>query len=512
MIKQILMETARDEGVPGEDNDYGWGFIDAYAAVQRAAQGFGRLEGQVTNRSHGYAPLRGAVVRLADTERRFRGDRSGFYRGAAPPALYRAIASVPGFAPDTATVTLAAGLIAQRDFALTDISGPEISVVPPDSATLDTLGPYRVHLYAFDQSEVAALRAFYRVDGGRWRELPLHAPELEGGFEVRIPGASPDTRMDYFVQAVDGAGLTSAWPEGGRSAPATVRIYREAYGTDFDDGPAAGWQVGDPSDQASSGVWVQAVPVGTTYEGRPIQPGEDHTPGDGGACFVTGNGSPGGDPGENDVDGGCTTLFSPVFDLPGKQDVVLSYWRWFAQAGANLDDTLRVDISSDGGSLWLPLERVVGTDSVWHQAFFRVEAFLASTDHVRLRFRACDLGDRNLVEAALDDVRLGAYAARAPMWWDTLPGTFLMPPAPNPSHGRVGIRFRLEEQGRVAIRIFDAAGRLVRLLEDAPLPPGPHEVIWDGRDGRDHRAAAGVYFCRFQVGGTAGSRRLVLIR
>ncbi|MGB2697593.1 MAG: S8 family serine peptidase [Candidatus Zixiibacteriota bacterium] len=32
-IKEVLMSTARDEGTAGEDNDYGWGCIDAYAAV-----------------------------------------------------------------------------------------------------------------------------------------------------------------------------------------------------------------------------------------------------------------------------------------------------------------------------------------------------------------------------------------------------------------------------------------------------------------------------------------------
>jgi bacillopeptidase F len=39
--KQIILETARDEGTPGEDNTYGWGIIDAYAAVSRvlATQG-----------------------------------------------------------------------------------------------------------------------------------------------------------------------------------------------------------------------------------------------------------------------------------------------------------------------------------------------------------------------------------------------------------------------------------------------------------------------------------------
>lgn len=35
-IKQILFDTAVDLGSTGEDNDYGWGMIDAYAAVQEA--------------------------------------------------------------------------------------------------------------------------------------------------------------------------------------------------------------------------------------------------------------------------------------------------------------------------------------------------------------------------------------------------------------------------------------------------------------------------------------------
>ncbi|MFN8547535.1 MAG: S8 family serine peptidase [Candidatus Eisenbacteria bacterium] len=37
-VKRILLETARDEGSSGEDNNYGWGFVDAYAAVASALQ------------------------------------------------------------------------------------------------------------------------------------------------------------------------------------------------------------------------------------------------------------------------------------------------------------------------------------------------------------------------------------------------------------------------------------------------------------------------------------------
>ena len=33
-IKQILYDTATDLGAPGKDNDYGWGMVNAYAAIQ----------------------------------------------------------------------------------------------------------------------------------------------------------------------------------------------------------------------------------------------------------------------------------------------------------------------------------------------------------------------------------------------------------------------------------------------------------------------------------------------
>ena len=53
-IKQLLIDTARDLGAAGNDNTYGWGVIDAYAAVEGLMTGFGSISGFVGNGSFAF--------------------------------------------------------------------------------------------------------------------------------------------------------------------------------------------------------------------------------------------------------------------------------------------------------------------------------------------------------------------------------------------------------------------------------------------------------------------------
>ena len=52
-IKQILMDTALDRGTTGEDNTWGWGLIDAFAAVSQIMDGYGVVAGTVSSTSGG---------------------------------------------------------------------------------------------------------------------------------------------------------------------------------------------------------------------------------------------------------------------------------------------------------------------------------------------------------------------------------------------------------------------------------------------------------------------------
>ncbi len=94
--------------------------------------------------------------------------------------------------------------------------------------------------------------------------------------------------------------------------------------------------------------------------------------------------------------------------------------------------------------------------------------------------------------------------------------TRLLGARPTPFNPATIIAFDLGPAGArpepVALRIYDAAGRLVRTLVDGPLAPGHHAVTWDGRNDAAGAAASGVYFCRLAASGQTFESRLVLLK
>ena len=87
---------------------------------------------------------------------------------------------------------------------------------------------------------------------------------------------------------------------------------------------------------------------------------------------------------------------------------------------------------------------------------------------------------------------------------------------PNPFNPVTTIDFSLAAAGRATIRIFDAAGRVVRTLVDSSVEAGPHTAVWDGTTDTGRRAASGVYFVRMEAAGHMdafhATRKLVLLK
>jgi len=89
----------------------------------------------------------------------------------------------------------------------------------------------------------------------------------------------------------------------------------------------------------------------------------------------------------------------------------------------------------------------------------------------------------------------------------TVPTRFkLLPARPNPSPGRSVICYRLFEEAKVNLDVYNLAGQKVATLLDETMPAGYHQVIWDART-----MSGGVYLYRLKAGFQAASGKLTVI-
>lgn len=300
--KTTLQLAARDLGVPGEDNEFGYGRLDINAAVEMsaAASETGVISGIVR---YGGSHIVGARVYLISTVGSYTAttDLQGVFRFAQVPAEHRYALYVARFG--------------YKDFAA------------PDSVSTSQRNDFAVSI------------------------------DLERGL-------ADDAEVDR------------------------------------------GFIIGVPEDDATAGVWTRGIPVGSTEQGDPVQVNEDATA-YGSYCFLTGNGAATGESAaSHDVDGGRTTLRSPLFRLDNLADAKLRFKYAYSndrgpQKGG---DFFRVQISNDGGESWVNLIQTSVSSDGWQDASFKLEDFVAPTENMILQFVAEDFAPPSLVEAAVDEI------------------------------------------------------------------------------------------------------------
>jgi hypothetical protein len=83
---------------------------------------------------------------------------------------------------------------------------------------------------------------------------------------------------------------------------------------------------------------------------------------------------------------------------------------------------------------------------------------------------------------------------------------------PNPFNPSTRLRFTLEHPEHARLAIHDVAGRLVRVLVDADLRAGRHEVRWDGRDAGGTAMASGIYLVRLLTPSGSQTRKMALVQ
>ena len=384
----------------------------------------------------------------------------------------------------------------------------------PLADTEDTQHPYRVaaEITAAGTLNPDSLRVYYSTGSG-WSGLTMSATGNPDQYEAFIPAQHGGTFVDYYLVVEDTDGNRATDPSG---APAAAHRFfvgtiTTVFADDFET--AKGWTVGAPDDNATTGIWQRCAPQGTL-----AQASEDHTPPPGVNAYIT-DCRAGTGQGDYDVDGGKTTLLSPVFDLSAYDNARVRYYRWYSNdtgSSPEADDWI-VDVSDDGGSTWVRLETMRTSDRFWRPVEKSLTDYIDLTAQVRLRFIAADNAPGSIVEAGVDDFSIVTYedaAAGIPVA-DRGEGAAmaLSQNSPNPFGHETLIRFTVPAPGRrVTLTIFDPAGRVVRTLVNEERTSGPRTVAWNGTNTMGSQVAAGVYFCELKAGDQNLIRKVLVVR
>jgi len=384
----------------------------------------------------------------------------------------------------------------------------------PLENTEDTTNPYRVaaNIVAAGTLNPDSLLVRYSTGTGE-NTVTMTPTGNPDEYEAYIPAQPGGTFVDYYLVAEDTDANRKTDPPG---APADVHTFFVGTITAFfedDFETDKGWTAGIPGDDATTGMWERCDPQGTE-----AQPEDDHTPAPGVNAYIT-QCAAGTSQGSYDIDGGTTTLLSPIFDLGGYPNVRVRYYRWYSNDTGSEPGTdyWVVSVSDDSGSTWENLENTNETRRDWTLMEFDVGSKVDLTDGVQFRFVASDLGAGSLVEAGVDDFSLVTYQEPTTDVADgvvTAPDRIVLAQnVPNPFNPLTTIRLSVPHPGeRVTLTVYDVSGRRVITLLNGELVSGVRAVQWDGRNDQGAGVAAGIYFYRLHAGDQDLTRKMVLVK
>lgn len=452
-IKQVLMNTARDEGTPGEDNDYGWGCIDAYEAVL-AVMVTDTIPPEVTVT----APNGGEVLTVGTTYTITWNatDNVGVtsisiyysYDGGANYNFVDNLSGNPGTydwtVPNTPSAQCLVKVYAYDDAAnegsdvsdafftiQQDTEPPVVTVVQPNGGEVLNAGSvYAIQWNATDNIGITSTDVDYSYDGGtNWYDVADLAGN-PGSYDWTVPN-TPSTQCLVKVTCFDQA-ANSGFDES------------DNFFT-IEEAPAPYvWVKSIDLSIASKGPWTNAHAEVLVWDqdNNPVFKAEVHSHWDG------------------------LTHDTDVF-ITKKQGV-----------GSCDSDKLR--------------NGVVG----WW--YYYVDDVIAP-GYV---FRS-DIGETS------DAI----YAGGAAKLSAGIPAEFaLSQNHPNPFNPETEISFSLPERSQVSLVIYNILGEKVKILANGEMDAGTHSIHWNGRDEAGNSVASGVYFYRLKTAMFDQTMKMVLMK
>ncbi|MFM9995899.1 MAG: choice-of-anchor B family protein [Phycisphaerales bacterium] len=262
----------------------------------------------------------------------------------------------------------------------------------PAALTPGQATPVTVQVSAKDaQVNPASVRMHVSVNGGSFSPIAMSSAG-GGAYTASIPTKSCNDRVRYYFSAdtTDAVPRTFTAP---LTAPAAFYSATAQSGqtTVFSDNfqSDTGWTVANTA--VTAGAWARAVPAANGGQGSAIGDADGS-----GMAYVTGNGA------NEDLDGGPTRLLSPLFDLSGAPEAVVTYSRWVISV-IGTTDTLVTEVSNNNGTTWTQVESLGPSSGGWQPKSFRVADYVAPTAQVRVRYSISDTGTpASQTEAGID--------------------------------------------------------------------------------------------------------------
>ena len=283
---------------------------------------------------------------------------------------------------------------------------PEGLPDPDEFRLIGTTTPFVVEIGGGLENLVAGTEKLnYRFDSTEPFQEIIMTPLGNGRYEVALPATEPGFEPAFYFSGLGDAGATATSPY---DAPDTLYTFpvclkERCFEDDFETN--LGWTVWNF--MLDDGAWELADPAATS-----AQPEDDHTPG-GTHCFVTG--AAGGAADDDDVDGASTFLTSPPIALDG-EDAEVSFYAWFHHTNTGTQQPLEVFLGDDTGG-FVPVLEIEHAPS-WKRYTLRVSDYLNPTKKLKLRFRAWDFPNDDIVEALVDDVIVEKLGFEADLWAD----------------------------------------------------------------------------------------------
>lgn len=281
------------------------------------------------------------------------------------------------------------------------ITQAEISLPNGPPATLTPGQPtsFQVQIDPNDATITPGTEVMVYTFGGSAFSAPL-VPLGGDLWEATFPPAVCSDTPAFFISIFSTVASTSGFVRLPLTAPTDqfTPIVSNGITNIFSDNGNTnmGWTV---SGNATAGTWNRGAPLGLGDRGDPAADADGS-----GQCWLTDRAD-----GDSDVDGGTTTLTSPVFDLSTGGVITYDYWFNDLTGGLFDGDTYVVEVATDaGGANWAPVRTYTTASNQWRTDSILVGSEVAASSTIRVRFSVSDLNAGTVVEGGLDAIDVSA--------------------------------------------------------------------------------------------------------